>query len=225
MKTITIEQLAEKLKGKLWEKGDLKRIYLDRGHNTKKMSTKTYVFEKDGEFQVSCYIECPSQPYQWIKSQQQEIIDSVNQDIETIIELFNTELIEAKLTDDKKEVLVNVSYNGEPAKWYTENEFYARFNEYPENVYDSLPKVELAPLASPIERKQEVQESDNTIKINPTPLEECVNGSKVKHEKFGIGTVINDNPDVIEVDFPEVGVKKMLKKYVKLEKVEHEPAN
>ena len=38
MKTVTIETLAEKLEGKLWVKGDLKRIYLDSGYNTKKMS-------------------------------------------------------------------------------------------------------------------------------------------------------------------------------------------
>ena len=38
MKTITLELLAEKLKGNLWTKGDLKRIYLNKGYNTKKMS-------------------------------------------------------------------------------------------------------------------------------------------------------------------------------------------
>lgn len=47
MKTVTIETLAEKLEGKLWVKGDLKRIYLDSGYNTKKMSTKTYVYQKE----------------------------------------------------------------------------------------------------------------------------------------------------------------------------------
>jgi len=80
---ITIEALAEKLNGKMWVKGDLKRIYLDRGYNTKKMSTRTYVYQKEnGNFGVSCYIDCPSQPHQWIKSQQEEIIESVENDIE-----------------------------------------------------------------------------------------------------------------------------------------------
>jgi len=85
MTTITLEQLAEKLKGKLWIKGDMKRVYLDRGYNTKKMSTKTYVFEKDGQFIVSCYIECPSQDWNWIKSQQQEVVASVEAEIEEAI--------------------------------------------------------------------------------------------------------------------------------------------
>lgn len=65
MKTLTIEQLAEKLQGNLWIKGDLKRIYLDRGYNTKKMTTKTYVYERDGQFMVSCNVECANQPWQW----------------------------------------------------------------------------------------------------------------------------------------------------------------
>ena len=85
-KTPTIEQLREKLGGKLWIKGDLKRLYLDRGYNTKKMSTKTYVYQReDGSFGVSCYIDCPSQDYNWIKSQQQEVIDNVTEDIESAL--------------------------------------------------------------------------------------------------------------------------------------------
>ena len=34
-------------------------------------TTKTFIFEKDGEFIVSCRIECPSQPYQWIDRENQ----------------------------------------------------------------------------------------------------------------------------------------------------------
>lgn len=83
---ITIELLAEKLNGKLWQKENLKRIYIDAGYNTKKMSTKTYVYEKDGEFKVSVYIDCPSQPYEWIKSQQDKIIEGVNESINDIID-------------------------------------------------------------------------------------------------------------------------------------------
>lgn len=70
MCTISIEQLAEKLNGKLWVKGELKRIYLDEGWNTKKISTKTYVWQdEEGNFKVSCHVDCPSQPWQWHKSQ------------------------------------------------------------------------------------------------------------------------------------------------------------
>ena len=79
---ITIEELAVKLNGKMWVKDDLKRIYLDRGHNTKKMSTKTYVeATSEGNFNVKCFVECPSQDYNWCKSQAEQVIESVNQEI------------------------------------------------------------------------------------------------------------------------------------------------
>lgn len=90
MKNLTIEQLAEKLGGKLWIKGDLKRIYLDRGYNTKKMSTKTYVYQReDGTFGVKCSIDCPSQAFQWIESQENEVVESVKLSIERATWLFN----------------------------------------------------------------------------------------------------------------------------------------
>lgn len=83
---ISIEALAEKLNGKVWIKGEMKRIYLDRGYNTKKMSTKTFVaINEDGSYKVSCFIECDSQPLAWIKSQQNDIVEGVTQDIEDII--------------------------------------------------------------------------------------------------------------------------------------------
>ena len=94
MENITIEILAEKLGGKLWIKEDKKRIYLDCGYNTKKMSTKTYVYQReDGTFCVSCYIDCPSQPYAWIKSQQEEVVKGVEERINAaIFEIENPEL-------------------------------------------------------------------------------------------------------------------------------------
>lgn len=83
---ITIEELAVKLNGKMWAKGDLKRIYLDRGYNTKKMSTKTYVEETaTGNFNVKCFVECPSQDYNWCKSQAEIVIEGVEEDIEEIV--------------------------------------------------------------------------------------------------------------------------------------------
>lgn len=84
MKT-TLKQLAEKLEGNYWEKGDLKRTYLDRGYNTSKTSTKTFIWQdENGEFKVSCRIECSSQPYEWINSQQNEIKKKVMKDIEDV---------------------------------------------------------------------------------------------------------------------------------------------
>ena len=55
MKNVTVEQLAERLEGKVWTKNGMTRIYLERGYNTKKMTTKTYVFlREDGIWGVSC---------------------------------------------------------------------------------------------------------------------------------------------------------------------------
>lgn len=96
-KNVTLEQLAERLNQTVWVKGDLKRIYLnDEGYNTKKMSTKTFIFEKDGEFIVSCHIECPSQPYQWIQSQEEEVKEGVYSKIEDYIERILDPSIDAK---------------------------------------------------------------------------------------------------------------------------------
>jgi|GEM_PF-4636837 len=88
MKTqITIEQLAEKLDKTVWSAGNLKRIYLnDAGYNTKKMKTKTFIFQNEkGEFKVNCKIDCQSQPDSWIDSQEQEVRDSVFSKIEQAI--------------------------------------------------------------------------------------------------------------------------------------------
>lgn len=140
---LTLEIIAEKLGGKVWQKNDIKRVYLDRGHNTKKMSTKTYVYQReDGTFGVSCYIECDSQPLAWIKSQQQEVIKDVMQDINNIIERSQIMLVKYKVLEDKPEVMVYVkkNENAEPI-WYTEQDFFNEFSEYPENIFENIPVV------------------------------------------------------------------------------------
>lgn len=101
-RNVTIEQLAERFNQTVWVKGDLKRIYLnDEGYNTKKMSTKTFIFEKDGEFMISCRIECPSQPYQWIQSQEEEVKESVYSRIEDFIERILDPSIDAKEAEEE----------------------------------------------------------------------------------------------------------------------------
>lgn len=103
IKTISIEVLAEKLGGNLWTKGEIKRIYLDRGHNTKKMETKTYVYQReDGTYAVKCNIDCPSQNGGWIISQQEQVITSVGNDIAEIIEEFGTEILNPKIAIEAK---------------------------------------------------------------------------------------------------------------------------
>lgn len=77
----TLEKLSEKLNGKYWEKGGLKRVYLTRGYNTKKMSTKVYVEQINFEYVVKCFVECPSQDMNWCKSQADIVIKSVQKEI------------------------------------------------------------------------------------------------------------------------------------------------
>jgi hypothetical protein len=135
------------------------------------MSTKTYIFEKDGDFIVSCYIECPSQPFAWIKSQQQEVIDSVNAEIEESIN--PTEEVEEKYTPTKTTTVTIVPAFAQPKS-------------------ESTPYV-----------------SNDAMGI----------GSKYQHSKFGIGVVVEENEGLVSIDFPEIGVRKLIKKFVTLSKV------
>jgi hypothetical protein len=103
-KNLTLEQLAERFNKTVWVKGDFKRIYLNgEGYNTKKMSTDTFVYKKDGKFIVSCRIECPSQHPQWIKSQEEEVKESVYSKIEDYIKRILDPSIDAKEESEWKE--------------------------------------------------------------------------------------------------------------------------
>lgn len=125
MKTeITIEQLAEKINGKLWTKGEMKRIYVDAGYNTKKMTTKTYIYQReDGTFGVSCNIDCPSQEWQWIKSQQEEVIASITKSIDRILfEYENPEASYDELLDKQEAEAEQKRQDKISAQWKAENE-------------------------------------------------------------------------------------------------------
>jgi hypothetical protein len=82
---ISLEALASLLNSKVWNKGEISRIYIDRGYNTKKMSTKTYVYMIGEEIKVSCYVDCANQPVQWCQSQANEVIESVQEEIADLI--------------------------------------------------------------------------------------------------------------------------------------------
>jgi hypothetical protein len=231
--TITIEQLAEKLGGNLWNKGDLKRIYLDRGHNTKKMSTKTYVYEKDGEFKVSCYIECPSQDYNWIKSQQQQVIDDVMEDIEEA--LSDTVYI---LTDKDGKV---VNYKGEQValnnseNYLTEGKAkdeidncagYHSYIAMSKNEFDAevarldeaeRPERDRKAAEEKAKREAFAEAQRRSVEDRRAAFVEV--NVKVSHPKYGVGSIIDDDGKVIEVDFGEHGVKKLMKDYAPITKV------
>lgn len=80
--TISLQELATKLNGKFWSKEGKERVYLDRGYNTKKMSTSTYVEQSEnGLFVVKCFVKCDSQDYNWCESQANQVIESVENQI------------------------------------------------------------------------------------------------------------------------------------------------
>ena len=63
-------------------KNGLKRIYINDEYNTEKISTTTFIWhDESGEFKVNCYIECPSQPWNWIKSQKEIVISNVEEEV------------------------------------------------------------------------------------------------------------------------------------------------
>lgn len=117
MKNLTLEQIQEKIGGKIWEKGELKRLYLDRGYNTKKMSTKTYVEDTENGYVVKCFIECPSQDWNWIKSQQAKVIENVESEIE---EAFNPSIEEEFETIEDVSILDKIVLNNEAIVSYSE---------------------------------------------------------------------------------------------------------
>lgn len=229
---ITIEQLQEKLGGNLWIKGEMKRIYLDRGYNTKKMTTKTYVYEKsDGNFGVSCYIDCPSQDFNWIKSQQQQVIEGVESDIEDA--LSDTIFI---MTNNES---VPVKYNGESvALNYAENflneknaikeldncSSYQKYITMPRDEFekeverlDAIDREERSKILStqPIPQNNEASSTTHSEELATYKV-----GDRVKHGKFGEGEIMADNGKIIEVKFSE-GVKQLMKKFTILKLVDN----
>lgn len=228
--TITIEQLAEKLGGNLWTKGDLKRIYLDRGHNTKKMSTKTFVWQDEtGDFKVSCKIDCPSQPWEWISSQQDQVIDSVMEDIEealsdTVYILTNKE---GRYVNYKgEEVSLNDSENylteGKAKEEIDNCAGYSSYITMPRAAFDAE-VARLEEIERPIREKVAAEQEAARLKAAEEKKAEddkkpkkYTMGMKVKHAKFGEGTVITTTEGLVEVDFSG-DVRKLITDYVELE--------
>ena len=218
MKSLTIEQLSEKLNGKLWIKEDKKRIYLERGYNTKKMSTKTYVYQReDGSFGVSCYIDCPSQAFQWIKSQQQEVIDGVESAIEdAMVDTYYIVMDNAtgkSIDSDLKQIPLNDYYVN-------------KFNNQPsaenfikeEKLKNASVKVwNRDEFDKEVERLDEIKNQQAGLKNTETP-EYGVN-TKIAHGKFGEGVVVAESDSVVEINFESAGTKQLYKAFAKLQKL------
>jgi hypothetical protein len=102
MKTnLTIEQIAELIGERLW-KGT--RIYVNSaGHNTKKMKTNAYIYMVGNEIKFSVFIECNSQPAQWIESQKNEVIDYLTRKVEAVLPA--DEVVEPVLSNESDTIV------------------------------------------------------------------------------------------------------------------------
>lgn len=226
---ITIEELAVKLNGKMWVKGDLKRIYLDRGYNTKKMSTKTYVEETaTGDFNVKCFVECPSQDSNWCKSQAEIVIEGVEEDIEEIVKLSKVQLLEARLSANDTEIEVRISFNGvEETEFLTEEQFDERFNKYPQSVFDNLPEPKNFPLETIEQTVNPAVTSTFLTRKNwerdfkaKNFVSQGTLSKKVSHPRFGLGEIIeefeNDGMKKFKILFETEGEKLLLERFANL---------
>jgi len=223
----TIELLAEKLGKQVWIKGDLKRIYLnDAGYNTKKMSTRTFIWaDETGEFKVSCRIDCPSQGFQWIKSQEEEVKQSIHEQIEQALATEVFAIIEKDSTPKLNEIgYSDVFYSRNSAEIRMKKDW---FGAGEIKVYDRIEFETEVERLDEIERQQrEAEKAINPVQpttTQSTPIKNTETptygiDSQVKHKLFGIGTVMAESDDKIEISF-EVGVKALLKKFASLEKL------
>jgi len=227
---ITIEDLAVKLNGEMWTKGDLKRIYLDRGYNTKKMSTKTYVEEtSEGNFNVKCFVECPSQDYNWCKSQAEIVIENVDQEIAEalVTEYFYVVNEETNQAIDDCQTVKPIAdlYVGGGlylregfAKNFIKREDIEGFKvmSISRSDYEAL---EVEPVVALVVEEKVIR------KILATPtiqnMENPIYGvnTKINHDRFGVGTIIAESEEHVEIEFVE-GVKKLLKRFSKLSKID-----
>lgn len=105
-----LKNLQSVIGGKLWEKNGKSRLYLNEGNNTKKMKTTAYVEMKGGDFDIKVFIDCPSQPYSWIKKEKEKVEKSINKKIygETLYRLYHK--IEKKHIDVMGEFTDDVKY-------------------------------------------------------------------------------------------------------------------
>ncbi len=227
---ITIEQLAEKLNAKVWSKENVKRIYLDKGYNTKKMSTKTYIYQnEDGTFGVSCYIDCPSQSYKWIESQKDEIITNVKSEIEEALAetYFIVVNAEANYVDGSNRVQpLNKLYDSKD-RMTDETKAINRVSKLGEGYsYIAMSKDDFNT------REAELDVIDRTEREAKTKIEaetkavaaasysgDYVVGMQVQHVRFGVGEVVGEDEGTVSVQFG-VDVKLLMKKFVQLQKVE-----
>jgi len=221
---MTLKDLATKLVGNYWEKGDLKRVYLNEGNNTKKMSTKVYVYERNGSFVVNCKVECPSQAWQWCKSQEDQLIEQIENKINQIVRVNELELVKFSVVTEKiSEIMVYVKEGDAEPSWFTEEIFYEKFGCYPFGIwpdvdaaYDEI-RAERAKVPTVLLEPKKIVEAEDDDKLVISKDYEV--GAKVRHNVFGQGEVTACSKGKVSVMFDdnEVGEKILLCRFTRLE--------
>ncbi|NLM03675.1 MAG: DNA helicase PcrA [Clostridiales bacterium] len=94
--------------------------------------------------------------------------------------------------------------------------------EIPDNLitreaYEKKKKTVRNTATSPLFTGRGMSGFNTTPKISSS--EEYKPGNKVKHPKFGIGTIVAVEKDILSIAFPNGGIKKISSAFVKLEKV------
>lgn len=227
----SFEKLAEKLNGKVWIKGDLKRIYLERGHNTKKMSTKTWVEQQGDSYVVKCFVDCPSQPWQWCKSQQEEVIKSVENQIENLTKQQNLELVSFEINKETFDynVVVKDCVTTETFE-INDEEFLSKFGITATELFGGNLQIEIDSLYQAEREKRESKkqiEAEKQEEVKKQEYKETTipSGAKrVKHSRFGLASVIEINEEKgqikLKFDDQNVGIKTLLIRFAGLEIVE-----
>lgn len=82
---VSIEKVAEILGGNIWRKGEIERVYVNRGYNTKKMKTTAYAFILNGNVEVSVFVDCYSQPTSWCIKEAEKVKASILEEIKEVI--------------------------------------------------------------------------------------------------------------------------------------------
>lgn len=88
---LTTSQLAELLGKKVWSGNGQERIYFNNvGYNTKKMSTKAFIYIQDGEIKASAFVQCFNQPTSWCQQRAEEAKETM---LEQVADVLNPETI------------------------------------------------------------------------------------------------------------------------------------
>lgn len=234
MKKLTLEELAEKINGRFWEKGDKKRVYLNAGHNTKKMKTTVYVeLSPSGMFDVKCYIDCPSQDLNWVISQQEEVIESIERKIdEACADTYYYVEENGVIIDDcsRETELKDLYVDGGLYIREGQAVYFIREEDLEGCEIKSISREDFDKLEETIIPKEKVNKEEKLISSNPFPLPVKVKkttklrtkltsfeiGKTYSHSKFGDGVLISQEEDKAVFNFSNFGERALLKKFANL---------